>query len=314
MSVVGLAIIVLVILLAVFYKFIVPYPEDIGAVVKFQEAPSGSFGRTSAGNRRYRKRYVQQNHIRIQGALTMGVGCLIIVVPFGGILGLVAGYWNGKFISNFIMRVSDVFFGSAGADTGNVRFIHNGTQYDQRHAGPQCFLVALVYEAGIRHSGFHEKRDVYPICGGSRSRQEPHTVQRDIAKHLIAYSYKSDFGYGLGYHGWSHSELRGNGRTAAYSFSWGYGFKRSKLLARPVVDVGIPGSGHHDNSAGLQPGGRRNQGHAVQRRVREEEMENKLTTEKVVDVKDLHISFRTFKGYPHVLNGVNVHVNKKRRE
>ena len=31
-------------------------------------------------------------------------------------------------------------------------------------------------------------------------------------------------------------------------------------------------------------------------------MENKLTTEKVVDVKDLHISFRTFKGYPHVLN------------
>ena len=36
-------------------------------------------------------------------------------------------------------------------------------------------------------------------------------------------------------------------------------------------------------------------------------MENKLTTEKVVDVKDLHISFRTFKGYP------NVHVNKKER-
>lgn len=42
-------------------------------------------------------------------------------------------------------------------------------------------------------------------------------------------------------------------------------------------------------------------------------MENKKTLEKVVDVKDLHISFRTFKGYPHVLNGVNVHVNKKER-
>ena len=156
----------------------------------------------------------------------MGVGCLIIVVPFGGILGLVAGYWNGKFISNFIMRVSDVFLALPA-----LRFVHNGTQHDQHHAGPQCFLVALVYEAGIRHSGFHEKRDVYPICGGSRSQQEPHTVQRDIAKHLIAYSYKSDFGYGLGYHGRSHSELRGNGRTAAYSFSWGHGLKRSKLLA-----------------------------------------------------------------------------------
>ena len=101
-------------------------------------------------------------------------------------------------------------------------------------AGKTTLSEAILYKTGaIRKmgSGFHEKRDVYPICGGSRSQQEPHTVQRDIAKHLIAYSYKSDFGYGLGYHGRSHSELRGNGRTAAYSFSWGHGLKRSKLLA-----------------------------------------------------------------------------------
>lgn len=39
----------------------------------------------------------------------MGIGCLLIVVPLGGILGLIAGYWNGKFISNFIMRLADVF-------------------------------------------------------------------------------------------------------------------------------------------------------------------------------------------------------------
>ena len=38
LSVVGLAIIILVVLCAIFYKFIVPYPEDVGAVVKFSEA------------------------------------------------------------------------------------------------------------------------------------------------------------------------------------------------------------------------------------------------------------------------------------
>ncbi len=42
-------------------------------------------------------------------------------------------------------------------------------------------------------------------------------------------------------------------------------------------------------------------------------MENKLTADKVVDVKNLHISFRTFRGYPHVLNGVNLYVKKKER-
>jgi peptide/nickel transport system permease protein len=43
------------------------------------------------------------------GALKMGIGVLFVVVPIGGILGLIAGYWKGKFISNFIMRIADVF-------------------------------------------------------------------------------------------------------------------------------------------------------------------------------------------------------------
>ncbi|MFR1698103.1 MAG: ABC transporter permease [Anaerovoracaceae bacterium] len=109
MSVVGLVIIVLVILLAVFYKFIVPYPEDIGAVVKFQEALQAPSTEHLLGTDATGRDMFSRIIYAFRGALTMGVGCLIIVVPFGGILGLVAGYWNGKFISNFIMRVSDVF-------------------------------------------------------------------------------------------------------------------------------------------------------------------------------------------------------------
>ena len=79
-----------------------------------------------------------------------------------------------------------MYFGSAGADTGNVRFVHNGTQHDQRHAGSQCFLVALVYEAGIRHSGFHaETRHIYDL----RRFSEPagaHILFREILPNTLS--------------------------------------------------------------------------------------------------------------------------------
>ncbi|MCR4711967.1 MAG: ABC transporter ATP-binding protein [Clostridia bacterium] len=41
--------------------------------------------------------------------------------------------------------------------------------------------------------------------------------------------------------------------------------------------------------------------------------ENGISKELVVDVKDLHVSFKTFKGYIHVLNGVNLKVHKRER-
>lgn len=42
-------------------------------------------------------------------------------------------------------------------------------------------------------------------------------------------------------------------------------------------------------------------------------MDNNTKKSLVVDVKDLHISFKTFKGYSRVLNGVNLQVHKKER-
>ncbi|MBS5335040.1 MAG: ABC transporter permease [Firmicutes bacterium] len=109
MSVVGLVIIVLVVFLAVFYKFIVPYPEDIGATVKFSEALQAPSAEHILGTDATGRDLFSRIIYAFRGALTMGVGCLALVVPIGGILGLIAGYWNGKFISNFIMRLSDVF-------------------------------------------------------------------------------------------------------------------------------------------------------------------------------------------------------------
>lgn len=42
-------------------------------------------------------------------------------------------------------------------------------------------------------------------------------------------------------------------------------------------------------------------------------MDNNTKKSLVVDVKDLHISFKTFKGYSKVLNGINLQVHKKER-
>ena len=109
LSVVGLVIIILVVLCALCYKFIVPYPEDVGAVVKFSEALEAPSADHILGTDATGRDMFSRIIYAFRGALTMGIGCLLIVGPLGGILGLIAGYWNGKFISNFIMRLADVF-------------------------------------------------------------------------------------------------------------------------------------------------------------------------------------------------------------
>ena len=108
-SVVGLTIILLVVFCAIFAPFIAPYPEDAGAVVNFSQASQAPslehiFGTDTSGRDLFSRILFS-----FRGALIMGVGCLAVVVPVGGILGLIAGYYNGRFISNFIMRLADVF-------------------------------------------------------------------------------------------------------------------------------------------------------------------------------------------------------------
>ena len=109
LSVVGLTIILLVVFCAIFAPFIAPYPEDAGAVVNYSQASQAPslehiFGTDTSGRDLFSRILFS-----FRGALIMGVGCLAVVVPVGGILGLIAGYYNGRFISNFIMRRADVF-------------------------------------------------------------------------------------------------------------------------------------------------------------------------------------------------------------
>lgn len=108
-SVVGLVIILVILFIAIFYQYIAPYPEDIGAVVKFDQASQAPSLEHIMGTDTTGRDIFSRICFAFRGAFTMGIGCLIVVVPLGGVLGLISGYFNGKFISNLIMRVADVF-------------------------------------------------------------------------------------------------------------------------------------------------------------------------------------------------------------
>ncbi len=109
LSVVGLIIVVSVIIVALCRKWIAPYPEHAGAFVDFANASKPPSFEHLMGTDTLGRDVFSRVIYAFKGALTMGIGVLIVVVPIGGILGLIAGYWRGKFISTVIMRISDVF-------------------------------------------------------------------------------------------------------------------------------------------------------------------------------------------------------------
>jgi peptide/nickel transport system permease protein len=108
LSVIGVVIVVLVILMAVFAPAIAPYPEDAGASVNFAKRlkpPSAEhwFG-TDVVGRDVLSRVIIGSQISLTIALFVIVFAVLIGVP----LGVIAAYWGGA-IGGSIMRVNEVF-------------------------------------------------------------------------------------------------------------------------------------------------------------------------------------------------------------
>lgn len=109
MSIVGLVIIVLLAIVAIFQPWLAPYPDHSGAVVDFANAnqpPSASnlFGTDNVG-----RDILSRIMFAYRGAFLMGLGVEAIVIPVGVILGLIAGYYKGRSVSTIIMRITDIF-------------------------------------------------------------------------------------------------------------------------------------------------------------------------------------------------------------
>lgn len=108
LSVLGLLIVALIIVMAVFANYLTPYPEHAGPFVDIPnkiKPPSSTyfFGTDKIGRDTF-SRII----FGYRTSLILGVIVLCIAVPIGTSLGLVAGYFGGK-IDAIIMRITDIF-------------------------------------------------------------------------------------------------------------------------------------------------------------------------------------------------------------
>jgi peptide/nickel transport system permease protein len=106
-AVIGAAIVVICVLAAIFAPYITPYPEHAGAVVNFRSRhlpPSAQywFGTDGVGRDQF-TRIVFGLRISLLLALVV----LGTAVPFGSVLGLLAGYFGG-WVEISIMRLTDI--------------------------------------------------------------------------------------------------------------------------------------------------------------------------------------------------------------
>lgn len=108
LSLLGVVLVTIVLVLAVFADFIAPYPEHRGAVVdfvNFNQPPSAAYimGTDLVGRDLF-SRIIYAYRI----SLLLGVVVLGIAAPIGTVVGLLAGYVGGK-VEFVLMRLTDVF-------------------------------------------------------------------------------------------------------------------------------------------------------------------------------------------------------------
>jgi len=108
-SVLGLTIILLVLALAIFQPFVAPYPHHVGAFVDFVNANKAPCAKYLMGTDTVGRDIMSRIFYAFRGAFTIGIGVLAVAVPFGGTLGLVAGYEQGRWISTLIIRCTNIF-------------------------------------------------------------------------------------------------------------------------------------------------------------------------------------------------------------
>jgi len=109
LSLIGLFVVVLIVILAIFAPFIAPYPEHAGSFVDLASANIPPCREHWFGTDIVGRDVLSRTIFALRGALIMAVGVIGIVTPVGVIIGLVAGYNSGTRIDTVLMRISDIF-------------------------------------------------------------------------------------------------------------------------------------------------------------------------------------------------------------
>jgi len=111
LSIVGLMIVAGITIIAIFAPWVAPYPEHAGAFVDFENAGQPPSLQNFCGTDVMGRDIFSRIIFAYRSALIMAVVVLVIAVPLGVFLGLIAGYYQKTWIDNMIMRITDIFLG-----------------------------------------------------------------------------------------------------------------------------------------------------------------------------------------------------------
>ncbi len=108
LSMVGLFIVVLVLVLAIFGPWIAPFPDDAGATVNFAERlqpPSWKhwFGTDIVG-----RDVLSRVIVGARISMIIAASVIVLAVLIGVPIGIIAAYWGG-WLGNVLMRINEVF-------------------------------------------------------------------------------------------------------------------------------------------------------------------------------------------------------------
>jgi peptide/nickel transport system permease protein len=109
LSVVGLAMVLLIVLLAIFAPYVTPFPQHAGRFVDFKARNLGPGPMHWMGTDVFGRDVLTRVIFAFGNALLMALGVLIVSVPIGTLTGLAAGYYAGTWIDTTIMRTTEVF-------------------------------------------------------------------------------------------------------------------------------------------------------------------------------------------------------------
>jgi peptide/nickel transport system permease protein len=111
LSIIGLVIVLVIIISAIFAPWITPYPEHAGPFVDFKSAGQPPSLQHLCGTDNIGRDIFSRIIFAFRDALIMAVVVLALAVPPGVLLGLIAGYLQNTWIDIVIMRITDVFLG-----------------------------------------------------------------------------------------------------------------------------------------------------------------------------------------------------------
>lgn len=108
LSVVGLAIIVVLVIVALLGPFVVPYPKDATGAIHIKEKLQGPSAAHLFGTDHVGRDVFTRVIVGARISLLAGVIVIALALSVGTLLGSVAGYFGGR-LSDLIMRITDIF-------------------------------------------------------------------------------------------------------------------------------------------------------------------------------------------------------------